>query len=353
MNHGFRPRLLTALLFSSCVLPASAQIGGRRAFQFLDLPNHAKLAALGGVNVSSPSGYDPLMVQANPALLSAEMRGKLGFSYLNFASDIGQNSLQYAFGAGKLGTLSAGLTYLNYGSFDQTDDAGNPLGTFAAHDYALSLSGAHVQGPFTLGATVKLAGAAYAANKSSALVADLGALFKHPTREFTVGLAVKNIGAQLRPFDGADREPLPFDAQLGLSYKPEHMPLRFSLTAHRTYQFDIVYLDPNAKGQLDENNNEIKPRKTIADKVARHFVGGAELLLGQNVNLRAGFNYLRRRELRLDNASGGAGFSFGAMVRISSFQLDFTRAWYSVAGGGTYLTVVSDLNRMFKKKSSD
>lgn len=353
MNQGFRRGLL--LCSFVCLLsPAYAQLGGRRAFQVLDLPTNARLASLGGVNVSAPTtdGTDPQVALNNPALLLSEHQGKLAFSYLNFVGDVRQNSLLYAFGAGKAGTLAAGLTYLNYGDFDGYDEAGNPTGTFAARDYAFTLSGAHQQGPFTLGASAKLAMASYAGNKSSALVADVGAVFQHPTRQFTVGLTMRNAGMQLSTFPGADREPVPFDVQLGLSFKPEHMPMRFSLAAHKLYQFDIVYLDPAAKGKLDENNNEIKPHTTVGDKIARHFVGGAELLLSKNFQLRAGYNYLRHRELRLENAGGGAGLSFGAMVKIGAFEFDFTRATYSAAGGGTYLTVISDLNRVFKKKAA-
>lgn len=350
MSHRFRSCLFLVL---GCLITtvARAQIGGRRTMQFLDLPTNARLASLGGANVSAPAPNDPQAGLSNPALLDSAMAGKLAFSYVNFVSDIAQNSLQYGFRAGRLGTMSAGLTYLGYGKFEGFDEAGNSTGTFSAQDYALSLTAARHQGPFTLGATLRLAASAYAANKSSAVAADFGARFQHPARQLSVGLAVRTVGVQLKAFDGAEREPLPFDVQLGVSYKPEHMPVRFSATAHRLYQGDIVYLDPSAKGKLDENNNEIKPTKKLADKIGRHFVGGLEVLLSKNVNLRVGYNYLRRRELRLENVSGGAGFSFGAMVKAGAFQLEFTRAIYSPAGGGTYLTVVSDLGRVFHKKN--
>ncbi len=349
MTYRFRSSLLLPLVFAG--FSAHAQIGGQRTMQFLDLATNARLAGLGGINVSAPAPNDPQAGLSNPALLDTAMAGKLAFSYVNFVADLAQNSLQYGFRAGRLGTLSAGLTYLNYGSFEGFDEAGNTTGSFSAHDYALSLTAARHQGPFTLGATLRLAAAAVAANKSSAIAADFGARFQHPTHQLSVGLVVRTVGVQLRPFDGADREPLPFDVQLGVTYKPEHMPVRFSATAHHLYQADVVYLDPSAKGKLDENNNEIKPKKSLGDKIGRHFVGSAEVILSKNLHLRAGYNYLRRRELRLENVSGGAGFSFGVMVRVSAFQLEFTRAIYSPAGGGSYLTLVSDLHRVFRKKN--
>ena len=143
---------------------------------------------------------------------------------------------------------------------------------------------------------------------------------------------------------------MPLDVQLGTSFKPEHLPFRFSFTAHHLQQLDIVYLDPNQRGQLDENGEEIKPRKTLGDKIARHFVVGGELLLSKNLNVRLGYNHLQRRELRLENTSGGAGFSFGVMLRISQFQLDYTHAGYHASGGANYFTIARNLDSLFKKQ---
>ena len=218
------------------------------------------------------------------------------------------------------------------------------------NDYVLSVTHSSTIEHFTLGATAKLAVSSMAGYKSVATLADLGGVFKHPEKELYVGLAFKNIGYHLKPFDGGEREPLPFDVQLGITFKPEHMPFRFSATAHHLYQFDIVYLDPNKKGMLDENGEEIKAKKMLADKIARHFVVGGELLLSKNFNLRMGYNHLRRRELRIDNRSGGAGLSLGAMVRVRSFAFDYTRAFYHVAGASNYFTVTTDMGSLLKKE---
>ena len=77
---------------------------------------------------------------------------------------------------------------------------------------------------------------------------------------------------------------------------------------------------------------------------------GAALVLGKGLQLRVGYNHLQRRELRLDNTSGSAGLSFGAMLKISTFQLDYTHATLQAAGSSEYLTVSRNLNSLFKKK---
>jgi len=325
-----------------------AQIGGQQAFSFLNLPNGAKLAGLGGANVSSRDG-DATMLYANPALLNTDMDGTLALGYVDYLADIKQTTAAYVFNTEHAGRFGLGLTYLNYGSFEQFDAAGNSLGDFSVNEYAVGVSDAYTSGNFTLAGTLKLGVSGIAGNHSVAALVDAGALFKHPTKDFNVGLTVKNVGYQLKAYTGAGHEPMPLDVQLGASIKPEHMPLRFSLTAHHLQQFDIVYLDPNQRGQLDENNNEVTPKKTIGDKIARHFVVGAEVIMSKNFNLRVGYNHLQRRELRLDTRSAGAGMSFGVMIRISQFQLDYTRAYYHASGASNYFTVARNLNSLFKK----
>ena len=331
-------------------ISAFAQVGGQRAFSFLNLPVSAKQAALGGANVSARDA-DGTMLFANPALLNAEMDGRLALGYVDYLADIKQSSALYVFNTQHAGRFGVGLTYLSYGAFEQFDAAGNSMGEFSANEYALSASDAYTSGNFTLAGTLKLAVSGIAGNHSVAALADLGALFKHPTQDFTVGLVVRNAGYQLKTYVGSGHEPMPLDVQLGTSFKPEHMPLRMSITAHHLQQLDLVYLDPNQRGQLDADGNEVIPKKNLGDQIARHFAAGAELLLSKNFNLRVGYNHLQRRELRLDNVSGGAGFSFGAMVRISQFQLDYTRATYHASGAANYFTIARNLDSLFKKSN--
>lgn len=334
--------------FSLAASAVQAQIGGQRAFSFLNVPTSAKLAALGGANVSSRDA-DGTMIFSNPALLNSAMDGRLALGYVDYLADISQTSAVYVFNTQHAGRFGVGLTYLNYGRFEQVDMAGNVIGEFSVNEYAVSVSDAYTSGNFTLAGTLKLAVSGIAGNHSVGALLDAGALFKHPEADFTVGLAVRNAGYQLKPYLGSDREPMPLDVQLGTSFKPEHLPLRFSITAHHLQQLDIVYLDPTQSNRLDEDGNPVTEEKSLGDKIARHFAVGAELLLSKNLNLRAGYNHLVRRELRLDNVGGGAGFSFGATLRISQFQLDYTRAGYHASGAANYFTIARNLDTLFNK----
>jgi hypothetical protein len=330
--------------------PAAAQqLGGRTVFPFLDLPPSAHLAALGGMNVSTRTD-DPTMLFGNPALINSDMDGRLALSYVAYVADIKQSTAAYVFNTEKAGRFGIGITYLNYGNFESYDAAGNSLGTFGVNEYTVGVSDSYTKGKFTFGATTKLAVSSIAGSRSLAGVADVGVVYKHPTADFTAGLAVKNAGYQFSPYPGTDRGPLPLDVQIGATAKPEHMPLRFSLTVHHLQQWDIQYIDPNARGQFDASGNEKKPTKSFGDNLARHFTVGAALILGKGLNIRVGYNHLQRRELRLDNTSGSAGLSFGAMLKISTFQLDYTHATLQAAGSSEYITISRNLNSLFKKK---
>ena len=209
MKHFSARRIAGLCLFWGlrALAPATAQqLGGRTVFPFLDLPTGAQQAALGGMNVSDRND-DPTMLFGNPALLNADMDGRLALSYVAYVADIKQSTAAYVFNTEKSGRLGVGITYLNYGSFESYDAAGNSLGTFRRERVHAGRDGLLHQGKFTFGATTKLAVSSIAGNRSLAGVADAGVVYKHPTQDFTAGLAVKNAGFQFSPYPGTAPRP--------------------------------------------------------------------------------------------------------------------------------------------------
>ncbi len=158
-------------------------------------------------------------------------------------------------------------------------------------------------------------------------------------------MTFKNVGFFLSDYTSTANSEVPFDIHLGVTFKPEHMPVRFSLTSYNLYQGDLTIFDP------DNDILLVKEEAGRLDKVFRHINIGTEFIFSKNVHLRAGYNHLIRKELRLDSKSGGAGFSFGFLVRIKTFELAYTRAIYHVAGGGNHFTIGTNLNSIIKKKS--
>src|SRR5690606_14151052 len=98
------------------------------------------------------------------------------------------------------------------------------------------------------------------------------------------------------------------------------------------------------------DGTENKKEDSFLLKGFRHMVIGAEVLLSKNFHARLGYNALIRRELRLESKSGGAGLSWGLMLRVKKFEFSFTRAYYHVKGGTSYISLVVNTSDLFTKK---
>jgi len=340
------------LVFCLTMATAYGQIGGLRAFEFLEAPNHARIAGMGTVNVSSNAG-DVNMVWQNPALLSTNMDGKLSFSVNPYFADIYNSQLTYAQQLDKLGIFSIGLSYLHYGQFEGFDNKGDNTGNFNASDYALQVSHSREDGVFRYGASLKFVASQISGFKQSAILTDLGGAFVHPEEELSLGLVIKNLGFFTSKVVAEQRN-LPFDVQLGGTYKPEFMPFRFSITLNRLYQYDLSYFDESL---ISDDDNVVftdasQNPPTAFDKVFQHVTIGTEVILGNNVNLRAGYNHLLRQSLRAEQVGGAGGFTFGAYFQTKKFNLGYSSAIYQAGGFAHFITLGSNLNEFVKKKKS-
>lgn len=325
-------RSLFAPVYLLLCLSASAaygQLGGRSTFAFLDVPPNATISALGGIGVAAPVGAG--FWQHNPALADSTIAHVLSLSYLPYFADIRQLQLGYALPY-QGGFLMGGVQYLNYGEMQAYDPTGAPEGTFYASDWAISAGWGSSFGPYAAGAMLKWASSGIAGYRASALLIDAGGRFRHPEKDLTLGFVVRNLGVALGGFDGASAE-LPLDVQLGASFKPQFMPFRFFFQAHHLQ-----------RPRLEQGGN--KESAAVFSKVMRHVTVATALEISRNVHLRFGYNYLRRQELRLPQASGGAGFSAGFMIQSRYFRFDYSRAWYHAVGGRNQLSLMLNMKQL-------
>ncbi len=328
------------------MLALAQPLGGQRVFSFLDLPTHARVAALGG-QVATATQPDGSYHLNNPALADSLHNNQLAISLMPYLAAAKYYTLQYGLPIKSRGKWAAGLQYLSYGQFNLTDPMGNSLGTFSANDYALSLSHARTEGNFTLGATLKAVGSAIETYSAFGVLADFGGVWRHPKNDLTFGLVAKNVGYLVKNYGPADAD-LPFDLQAGVTIKPRHAPIRLTLTAHHLQRFDISYNDPNLNIRYDLNGNPIPQAVGVAEKLIRHLIVGAELLISRNVHLLVGYNYQRRQEGRLTTFGGAAGISFGASVQARGFQLTYSRFSAVPTAGTSQLSVRIDLDQLLK-----
>ncbi len=322
--------MANGLLLLLLGLTAQAQpTGGRTGLTFLQLAPNARLTALGARHATLP-GADATLFMQNPALLDSTKNDQLALSYMPYLADTRFLNLAYAHEFKNMrGTWAAGIQYLNYGTLVQTDDLGNQTGEFRAADYALSVGYGNTIQNITIGGALKMVGSSLESYQLWGLALDWGATFKHPTRDLTAGFVVKNLGFLKQNYAGGEVPPLPFDVRIGVTFKPEYMPLRFSLTAHHLTAFDMVYNDPALFYDFDANGNRITRKVPLPEKLLRHLTLGTELMIHPNFRLMLGYDHLLRQELRLQDRGGLSGVSFGAWLRVKRFELSYGHAQYN------------------------
>lgn len=316
------------------------QTYAQQSFRFLEQPESARVLAAGGsVATGMP---DAGLWRQNPALLDSVLSGQLLAGYQWYYAGVRQSNLAYTQNFKSKGSWGIGVSYLDYGKMQEYDPTGEPLGEFSAADYIVQLSHSRRWKVYSFGGSLKWASSGIAGYQSSALLLDAGATFRHPDKQFVAGFVVRNIGFFSRSYTDTESPDLPLEVKAGLTVKPQFMPVRFTFTARHLQQPDLSVANPVAPF-----NKEDPP---VVDNIMRHFTAGAEFLMSKNINLRAGYNHLQRQELKLESVSGMSGFSLGFMLRIKSFRIDYTRAWYHVSGGTSQLSMVADMNRIFKKR---
>ena len=324
-----------------CAGLANAQLGGQNSYEFLNLPIGTRVAGLGGVVISATQP-DVNLFLSNPSLLDTAVENHISWSYFGFYADVKYNNLAYARQFGKLGMFGIGVQHLGYGEFDRYDAVGNPVGTFKAGETAVVISKSHRLGPFQMGASIKYVNSNIDTYGSSAMAFDIGGTYFHPTQELTFSILFKNFGFVFSDLTATSTSSMPMDVQIGMTYKPQHMPFRLTMTAFNLIKSNATF--------YDESFVDGEDQPSTVDEIFRHLNFGVEIVINQNFNVRTGYNHLTRSELGIDENSGMTGFSLGVMARIKSFELSYTLASYHADGGRSYFSITSNLNKVFKKK---
>jgi len=329
------------------------QIGGENIYEFMTLPNSARITALGGSLVSVKDDDAALALQ-NPALLNESMSGQISFSHGFYLADIDFGYVSYAQKIGKFNYFS-GLQYINYGNMPLADETGLVTGEFNAGEYAFNVGMGHQYSErISLGATLKAVTSRFESYNSFGLAADLGATYQDTSSRFTIGFVVKNLGSQLTTYTGDAFEAMPFDVQLGISKRLKHLPFRYTFTLHNLHRWNITYDDPTleqAQVLFGETETSDTPFADFAENLFRHVIFSGEFLIGrkQNLRLRFSYNHLRRGELKVSNTIGLMGFGLGFGIKVNRFRIDYGRGVYHLAGNNNHFTISTNLSEFRKK----
>lgn len=350
-------KYILSIVFIVLTSISFAQNGGNNTYEFLNVPVSARVGALGG-SVIAIKDADPNLALNNPSLLTPEMNSMVSLTYMNYFADINYGFISYTKDFNKLGTFSAGMKYISYGKFLETDEGGNELGEFKAGEYALVLGwGKSIDSSFSVGANLKPIYSNLYTYNSFGLLADVSATYYNSKREFTTALLIKNVGAQITPYvKGGEREPVPFEVQLGVSKKLKHVPLRLSLNLNHLQDWNLSFNDStyltNANKNLTDEDKAERNKTSFVSEALRHVVLGAEIIPSKSFNLRFGFNFKRRSELAISEKPGLVGFSWGLGFRIKKFHISYGSARYHLAGSSNHFTITTNISEYYKSNAA-
>ncbi len=344
--------LLAGIILIHSIL-AGAQIGGVSTYDFLSLSPSARVTALGGENITLID-YDLSTQLANPASLNPLMNKEVSFGTTVYPGGINFGNAQYAQNFKVPGTFGFGLQYIAYGEFNMTDEAANIQGKFNAGEMnAYAGYGYQFGRLFSVGANAKFIYSQLAWWNSEGMAADIGAMVNDTAHLITATIVAKNLGGEMKPYNKGVYEPIPFDLQAGISVGFKHLPIKFHLTLHHLYEWNIRYDNPadDVQSNLFGDSTSSAPKSHVADILFRHVIIGTEINIKKIVRIEIAYNHLRQEELSLTTKLGVPGLSFGVGVHIKQF--DFSYALQPLAQGQTlnYFTLSVNTAGFMKRRT--
>ncbi len=329
----------------------NAQNGGKSSFPLLNFNYSARLAGIGGYS-NSTRDLDASQGILNPSLINSNMVGQYSINQGLLASGINFGQLATVIPL-KKGFLLPSIRYINYGEFKGTDEVGNPTTNFSAFEYVVGAGYGYQLNPlFSIGINLNVIGSHLETYSSFGLSSNFGASFTNTNKLFSVTILAKNIGYQLKSYVSSSRRPLPIDIQASTSLKLKHAPFRFSIIAHHLNQWNISYFDPSIKPSFDALTGETidNTGAGFGEILARHLAYQVELITQGMMQLRLGFDYNRRQELKLEQRPGMSGFSLGLGLKFKKFALDYGFNIYSKAGFANSVGISAKLADWKKNK---
>src|SRR5690606_6780439 len=178
--------------------------------EFLNLATSPRQAALGG-NTFTIRDADDNQAHFNPATINPEMDNQLSLNYGSYFGEVSYGTGSYAYTYDRrTQTIQAGVSYVNYGTFEGRDENGLETADFTGSEIALSV-GYSYNIPFSdfyIGANAKLISSTLESYHSFGGAIDIGALFIDERNDVNWALVVRNVGTQFTTY-AETREKLP------------------------------------------------------------------------------------------------------------------------------------------------
>jgi len=299
-------------MITGCFLPLFMYAQeGDEGYAILRFPTSSRICALGGYSVSLVEA-DPSLMFHNPALLGGETDGRINVGYMNYMAGVNVGNVAFAKAFRERSAWGIGATFIDYGRMKEMTVDNEQLGMFSMQDI-----GFHVFYSYDLsekwrgGLSMKALYSTIAEYYSFGLAVDAGLSYFNPESEMSMGIALKNIGAQLKPYEDL-RQHIPWDLQLGITKRIAHAPIRFSVTA--------MYLNHWKFNPVDRTSTDVKGDRFMKTAL-KHLVFGVEILPSDNLWLGVGLNPKTKMDMALSSGNALGGFTVGGGIHVSRFDV--------------------------------
>ena len=296
------------IIFSSTIKLEAAD-ALTTGFEFLKTDYNARSSAMGMAFLTMRGDISGLFI--NPAGMAYAENRQYGFTYTNYLLDVNSGFAGYSHVFPKYGVLSAGIIYMDYGSFKETDDYAVETGrSFDANDIALSVGLAnHLGNGFSYGVNLKYIHSKIEQYSAHAIALDFSLLYEASfQKDLYFVVIMQNLGKNFSYY-GEVEEPMPLNIGFGISKKLEHLPLELAFS-------------------LNELN-------VSTDDFGDHFKSfsiGGEFRISKILRLRLGYNNALRDGLSTTNDVKFAGVSGGFGVIVKSFRFDYAYSNFGLLG---------------------
>ena len=287
-----------------------------------------------GGNLISVYDDDATLLLVNPSYINEDKHNTLALDFTDYFTNSDCASALYSYTFPKVGSFALEMRHVGYGKFQGTDETGMETGNFYAGDYALSLGwGRPLSDKFSIGANLKLVLCDYEQYNSFGFAVDVAGSYHNPDKRLSLTLLAKNIGSELKPFTPGNYESVPFDLQFALSQRLEHVPIRYHISLHSLYRWNMNYYGAdNPFMESDAMTGElIYPTKVsqFFDNFFRHFVFGLEIEPSKYFSLQLAYNHNVHQEMKVLARSSLSGFSYGFMLNIKGVHFGYARQHYA------------------------
>ena len=142
---------------------------------------------------------DPSLIFHNPALLGGEMDGMINLDYMNYIADVNVRGVPYLLKHFvNVEPGGAGVHYFHNGKFKGMDENNQSTGDFTASDIAVNgFFSYDLSERWRGGVSMKFLYSNYDIYTSLGVCFDAGLSYYNSKKEFSFGVVLKNIGAQL------------------------------------------------------------------------------------------------------------------------------------------------------------